>query len=164
MAIPATKLFGARTSVRSTVSARFGTGNGGSFDLHCRPPRLQRRSYHGRCHVLVLPRRQRRQGRHDDEPVVRASCRNLLPASYGTQPIPTLLGADGGANGNYENDHPIGPKANVAGSSDREVPRNHRNERNCCMATPPDSKYNDFIAQNYGAPIRECSHRSRFCS
>ena len=37
----------------------------------------------------------------------------LLPASYGTQPIPTLLGYDGGTGGNYLNDHPIGPDANV---------------------------------------------------
>src|SRR4051794_39454137 len=27
----------------------------------------------------------------------------LLPASYGSQPIPTLLGADGGSYGNYQN-------------------------------------------------------------
>jgi cytochrome c553 len=37
----------------------------------------------------------------------------LLPASYGTAPIPTLLGADGGAYGNYENDHPVGPQATL---------------------------------------------------
>jgi hypothetical protein len=37
----------------------------------------------------------------------------LLPPSYGTQPIPTLLGLDGGAAGNYTNDHPIGKDANV---------------------------------------------------
>ena len=37
----------------------------------------------------------------------------LLPASYGSLIIPTLLGNDGGAAGNYENDHPIGPAANV---------------------------------------------------
>ena len=37
----------------------------------------------------------------------------VLPASYGTQPIPTLLGADGTAAGNYKNDHPIGPKATL---------------------------------------------------
>jgi hypothetical protein len=38
----------------------------------------------------------------------------LLPAGYGPNPIPTLLGADSGtANGNYENDHPIGPLANL---------------------------------------------------
>jgi hypothetical protein len=37
----------------------------------------------------------------------------LLPATYGTQPIPTLLGADGGTYGNYENDHPVGPQATL---------------------------------------------------
>jgi len=37
----------------------------------------------------------------------------LLPTSYGAQPIPTLLGADGTAAGNYKNDHPIGPKATL---------------------------------------------------
>ncbi len=37
----------------------------------------------------------------------------LLPPGYGTQPIPTLLGNDGGSIGNYTNDHPIGPEANV---------------------------------------------------
>ena len=38
----------------------------------------------------------------------------LLPPGYGTQAIPTLLGNDGGSTGNYANDHPIGPGANVA--------------------------------------------------
>jgi hypothetical protein len=37
----------------------------------------------------------------------------LLPQTYGSQPIPTLLGADGGTAGNYENDHPIGQGANL---------------------------------------------------
>lgn len=37
----------------------------------------------------------------------------LLPAGYGAAPIPTLLGADGGAYGNYQNDHPVGPAANL---------------------------------------------------
>jgi hypothetical protein len=37
----------------------------------------------------------------------------LLPAGYGSQPIPTLLGADGGTYGNYENDHPVGPAAKL---------------------------------------------------
>ena len=32
---------------------------------------------------------------------------------YGPADIPTLLGADGSGNGNYENDHPIGPLANL---------------------------------------------------
>ena len=37
----------------------------------------------------------------------------LLPAGYGPNPIPTLLGSDGTADGNYKNDHPIGPLANL---------------------------------------------------
>jgi len=37
----------------------------------------------------------------------------LLPAGYGPNPIPTLLGSDGTADGNYTNDHPIGPLATL---------------------------------------------------
>ncbi len=37
----------------------------------------------------------------------------MLPAGYGEQPIPTLLGADGGSFGNYGNDHPVGPNAKI---------------------------------------------------
>jgi len=37
----------------------------------------------------------------------------LLPSTYGSQTIPTLLGADGGAAGNYFNDHPVGPAATL---------------------------------------------------
>ena len=38
----------------------------------------------------------------------------MLPAGvYGTQDIPTLLGADGGSYGNYQNDHPVGPQATL---------------------------------------------------
>ncbi len=36
---------------------------------------------------------------------------------YGTSPIPTLLGNDGGTPGDYLNDHPVGPSANVNGLS-----------------------------------------------
>ncbi len=35
-----------------------------------------------------------------------------LPSSYGTQKIPTLLGADG-SSANYNNDHPVGELATV---------------------------------------------------
>ncbi len=34
---------------------------------------------------------------------------------YGTSPIPTLLGNDGGTPGDYLNDHPVGPAANYNG-------------------------------------------------
>jgi cytochrome c553 len=32
---------------------------------------------------------------------------------YGNAPIPTLLGNDGGTAGDYSNDHPVGPSANI---------------------------------------------------
>jgi hypothetical protein len=48
----------------------------------------------------------------------------LLPASYGTQPIPTLLGADGGSYGNYKNDHPVGPLANLGSLSGINAAKN----------------------------------------
>jgi len=38
-------------------------------------------------------------------------------ALYGTTPIPTLLGNDGGTPGDYLNDHPVGPNANLNGLS-----------------------------------------------
>ncbi len=38
-------------------------------------------------------------------------------ALYGSSPIPTLLGNDGGTAGDYLNDHPVGPSANVNGLS-----------------------------------------------
>src|SRR5512146_1162419 len=38
---------------------------------------------------------------------------NLLPATYGANPIPTLLGNDGTTAGNYLNDHPIGEDATL---------------------------------------------------
>lgn len=37
----------------------------------------------------------------------------MLPPVYGAQDIPTLLGADGGSFGNYQNDHPVGPGATL---------------------------------------------------
>jgi hypothetical protein len=37
----------------------------------------------------------------------------LPPNIYGPNTIPTLLGKDGTANGNYYNDHPIGPEATL---------------------------------------------------
>jgi hypothetical protein len=38
-------------------------------------------------------------------------------ALYGSAPIPTLLGNDGGTPGDYLNDHPVGPAANYNGLS-----------------------------------------------
>ncbi len=81
----------------------------------------------------------------------------LLPASYGPQPIPTLLGADGTAAGNYQNDHPIGPKATlgavgvasrvqfVAGGC-----TSHGATVDCLQPDPANAAYMAFIG-HYGS-------------
>jgi hypothetical protein len=81
----------------------------------------------------------------------------LLPATYGTQAIPTLLGNDGGSAGNYENDHPIGPGAKVstlgATSVGRYVDLDNPNAptKLILKASQPDTKYTTFQS-NYGLP------------
>ncbi len=82
---------------------------------------------------------------------------HLLPASYGPQPIPTLLGNDGTAAGNYENDHPIGPSANlgavgvasrvqyVAGGCS-----SHGVTTDCLQPNPANTAYIAFI-NHYGS-------------
>jgi len=84
----------------------------------------------------------------------------LLPASYGTQPIPTLLGADGTAAGNYKNDHPIGPKATLGavGVASRLtfVPASagtcvyHGAPIDCLQPNTSNAAYMAFVA-HYGA-------------
>jgi hypothetical protein len=76
-----------------------------------------------------------------------------LPASYGAQPIPTLLGNDGTAAGNYKNDHPIGPKATLAavGVNTRVVMYGCGNVNNSCLVPKSsDAAYMAFVA-HYGA-------------
>jgi cytochrome c553 len=70
----------------------------------------------------------------------------LLPASYGSKPIPTLLGNDGTAAGNYNNDHPVGPQATLGavGVASRFTVTGGK------YATA-DAQYLEFIG-NYGAP------------
>jgi len=69
----------------------------------------------------------------------------LLPAAYGTQPIPTLLGADGaGANGNYTNDHPVGANATISVGSGLV-------STNGVLTVTAGSQYAQFVA-NYGWP------------
>jgi hypothetical protein len=81
----------------------------------------------------------------------------LLPPTYGSQPIPTLLGADGGTAGNYANDHPIGPVAKVsalgATSVGRYVDLDSTTTPTKLMLKPsqPDTKYTTFQS-NYGLP------------
>jgi len=70
----------------------------------------------------------------------------LLPATYGSKPIPTLLGNDGTTAGNYNNDHPVGPQATLGavGVASRFVVTGGK-------YTTTDAQYLEFI-NNYGAP------------
>jgi len=70
----------------------------------------------------------------------------LLPASYGSKPIPTLLGNDGTTAGNYNNDHPVGPQATLGavGVAGRFVVTGGK-------YTTTDAQYLEFV-NNYGAP------------
>ncbi|MFB3815068.1 MAG: hypothetical protein ACE14L_13245 [Terriglobales bacterium] len=85
----------------------------------------------------------------------------LLPANaYGSQPIPTLLGADGTAAGNYHNDHPIGPKATLGavGVASRltlapaasGTCTSHGTPVDCLQPNTANTQYMTFIS-HYGA-------------
>jgi hypothetical protein len=69
----------------------------------------------------------------------------LTNTTYGTQPIPTLLGNDGTAAGNYSNDHPVGLNATVSTTSNGLV------WANGAFTVTPGSPYAQFVA-NYGWP------------
>lgn len=76
----------------------------------------------------------------------------LLPSSYGAQPIPTLLGFDGGSAGNYANDHPIGPEANLGSLSIRTYLALDANKTKVVAgASFKGSDYEKFQT-NYGLP------------
>ena len=79
----------------------------------------------------------------------------LLPAGlYGSNQIPTLLGNDGTASGNYFNDHPVGPQATLGavGVADRFVytPAGC-NFGDCLKVAGSASDYQVFVS-HYGAP------------
>jgi hypothetical protein len=86
----------------------------------------------------------------------------LPPNSYGQNPVPTLLGSDGSAPGNYRNDHPIGPKANAGalglttGANPRVVlapPGTctaHGMPIDCLQPNPANEQYIRFI-DHYGS-------------
>ena len=81
----------------------------------------------------------------------------LLPGGYGPNPIPTLLGNDGSAAGNYKNDHPIGPKATLgAVGVDTRVQFvaggcvSHGVANDCLQPNPADTAYMTFIS-HYGS-------------
>jgi hypothetical protein len=78
----------------------------------------------------------------------------LLPSSYGSQPIPTLLGSDGGSGGNYGNDHPIGPSAKVSALSIGkylDLDSTTTPTKLILKASQPDALYTTFKS-NYGLP------------
>jgi hypothetical protein len=70
----------------------------------------------------------------------------LLPTSYGTKPIPTLLGNDGTAAGNFNNDHPVGQMATLGA-----VGVASRFTVTAGKYVTADAQYLEFIT-NYGAP------------
>ncbi len=68
----------------------------------------------------------------------------LTNTSYGTQPIPTLLGNDGSSAGNYTNDHPVGTNATIRAG-------NGLVWASGSFTVTPGSPYAQFVA-NYGWP------------
>jgi len=80
------------------------------------------------------------------------------PTLYGAQPIPTLLGNDGGTPGDYNNDHPVGPLANLGAAlgawlTNLTVVFNTANGNSVNGTITPvnPSPYYDF-AYTYGLP------------
>jgi hypothetical protein len=68
----------------------------------------------------------------------------LTNTSYGTQPIPTLLGNDGSSAGNYTNDHPVGTNATIRAG-------NGLVWASGSFTVTPGTPYAQFVA-NYGWP------------
>ncbi|MBZ5665803.1 MAG: hypothetical protein LAO30_14470 [Acidobacteriia bacterium] len=68
----------------------------------------------------------------------------LTNSAYGSQPIPTLLGNDGSAAGNYTNDHPVGINATIRSG-------NGLTWTGTTFTVTAGSPYAQFIA-NYGYP------------
>jgi hypothetical protein len=69
----------------------------------------------------------------------------LTNTTYGTQPIPTLLGNDGTTAGNYTNDHPVGVNANISTRQPGLV------WSGTAFSVTTGSPYAQFVA-NYGWP------------
>jgi hypothetical protein len=68
----------------------------------------------------------------------------LTNTAYGHNPIPTLLGNDGTAAGNYTNDHPVGQNATISSGSGLVWASNN-------FTVTAGSQYAQFVA-NYGWP------------
>ncbi len=81
-------------------------------------------------------------------------------AIYGPNVIPTLLGNDGGAVGDYLNDHPVGNLANFNGLNYPQSLQNYglsfqttvvNNSASVTYTIAPGSPYSNFVT-NYGYP------------
>jgi hypothetical protein len=76
----------------------------------------------------------------------------LTNPTYGSNPIPTLLGKDGTTAGNYENDHPVGTNATMVSHG---VPMQGAGQgvvwANGVFSVTPGSNYDKFTA-DYGWP------------
>ena len=75
---------------------------------------------------------------------------------YGPNPIPTLLGNDGGVAGDYNNDHPVGPAANLgavaAAALGNGLTITFSGAGNTSFkVTAPSGTYAQFVS-NYGTP------------
>ncbi len=79
---------------------------------------------------------------------------------YGSNPIPTLLGNDGGVAGDYANDHPVGPLANLgkvasaalnATTGGLIVTFSGTNNSTATFTETAGSPYANFVA-SYGIP------------
>ncbi|MGH9641271.1 MAG: hypothetical protein ACRD3Q_02475 [Terriglobales bacterium] len=71
---------------------------------------------------------------------------------YGTTAIPTLLGSDGSAPGDYSNDHPIGPMANIGAVGSAALNNGLSYSVNGTKVTwTATGQYAQFVA-NYGDP------------
>jgi nitrate/TMAO reductase-like tetraheme cytochrome c subunit len=68
----------------------------------------------------------------------------LTNTTYGSQPIPTLLGKDGTSAGNYTNDHPVGTNATVRAGNGLVFANN-------VFSVTAGTPYAQFVA-NYGWP------------
>jgi hypothetical protein len=80
----------------------------------------------------------------------QASAVNL----YGSAPIPTLLGNDGGVAGDYKNDHPVGPMANLGKVASAALGNGLTytvNGTKLTMSVTPGTTYANFVAA-YGTP------------
>jgi hypothetical protein len=73
---------------------------------------------------------------------------------YGSNPIPTLLGNDGGTTGDYNNDHPVGPMANLGAVAAAALGNGLTYSVNgvkLTMSITPGTSYANFV-NAYGTP------------